>query len=49
MSIERKSYGDKYSFEEMRRYIDENYYKKITLQNAGGYDFMYRLPSAAIF
>ncbi len=32
MSIERKSYGSEYLFEEMRRYIDENYYKKITLQ-----------------
>lgn len=36
MSIERKSYGDEYLFEEMRRYIDENYYKKITLQTLAG-------------
>lgn len=32
LSIRRKSYGDDYIYEQMTKYIQENYYKKITLQ-----------------
>ena len=32
LSIRRKSYGSEYLYERMYQYIQENYYKKITLQ-----------------
>lgn len=32
LSIQRKSYSDDYTYEQMCKYIQENYYKKITLQ-----------------
>ncbi|MDO4273629.1 MAG: response regulator [Eubacteriales bacterium] len=32
LSIQRKSYGDDYLYEQMVKYIQENYYRKVTLQ-----------------